>query len=72
MSLINRDADDEDLIREEFFFDGDLQAAIAELRRGRFEECLHHLDRAFDGELSGLLYLYEQEKERLKTEGASS
>lgn len=67
-----KDQEIEQEMFEDFFFDDDLAVAVAEFRIGRFEECIHHLDRAFDGQLSGLAHLYELEKARLKVEGTRS
>ena len=57
---------------DDFIFDTDYEevsdeaflAAVDELRWGRFKEILHHLEQAFDGQLSGLVDLYEKEQAR--------
>lgn len=59
----------EDYSDLDFQSDDAFQAAVHELRQGRFEEVIHHLDRACDGQLSGLAYLFEQEKSKLSKAG---
>ncbi|WP_298815446.1 hypothetical protein [uncultured Roseibium sp.] len=63
---------EEDNFFEELIFDDDFKSAVDELRRGRFEECIRHLDRSCEGRLSGLAFLFEQEKARLLQSGGQS